>query len=157
MEITHNNDAILADIDMSIIYNINNDGDISDMAINDINYNFMNNTLTNNNNPPHVYYFGTYNTDVDFIPFDNSSHQVHGIQVSVSSFNTSEEDRYCCVCMEETTAENICQLNCQHKFCIECIKQYIGTTRSNCSCPICRSNISTIKVKNNDSRDTFNL
>jgi len=94
------------------------------------------------------------NSNEDFIPFDTSRPQNHGINIGITNFAVSEEDRHCCICMEERQPEEICRLNCQHTFCVECTNQHL---QSNRSCPICRSSVTILTVQNNDARDRINL
>ena len=94
------------------------------------------------------------NSNEDFIPFDNSRTRNHGINISIINFTVSEEDRQCCICMEERQSEEICRLNCQHAFCVECINQHL---QANHSCPICRTSVTTLSVQNNNARDRINL
>ena len=65
------------------------------------------------------------------------------------------DDLHCCICMETKENHNICQLNCQHKFCSECIITHVNRNRSNSVCPLCRTQITTITVQSND--DLYNL
>lgn len=94
------------------------------------------------------------NSNEDFIPFDSLHPQNRGINIDIINFTVSEEDRQCCICMEERQPEEVCRLNCQHTFCVGCINQHL---QSNHSCPICRSSVTTIIVKNNGARDRINL
>ena len=113
-----------------------------------------------------VNYINTFNTnyavnilsniteDDDFIPFDNSHHINHIIHVDINNLSVSEEDRQCCICMEQRQTEDICRLNCQHSFCVQCINQHLQT---NHSCPICRARVTNVSVQNNNARDRINL
>jgi hypothetical protein len=49
------------------------------------------------------------------------------------------EDIECCICMENIKFMG--DLNCGHKFCINCISEWF---EQNSTCPICRSSILTI-------------
>jgi hypothetical protein len=90
----------------------------------------------------------------DFIPFGNSRPQNRTIHIDITNFTVSEEERQCCICMEERLMEEICRLNCQHTFCVQCINRHIQT---NHSCPICRSDVTNLSVQNNGARDSIHL
>jgi hypothetical protein len=94
------------------------------------------------------------NSNEDFIPFDSSPPQNRGININISYFAVSEEDRQCCICMEERHPEEICRLNCQHTFCVECTNQHI---QSKNACPVCRSSVTTLIVQNTNARDRIDL
>lgn len=89
----------------------------------------------------------------DFIPFDNNYRQ-NSIDVNIEIFDTTEEDGQCCICLEEMGTDNICRLNCQHTFCIQCTNQHL---QRNHTCPLCRSDITTVSVQSESSRNRFNL
>ena len=90
--------------------------------------------------------------DEDFIPFETP--QNRRINIDIINFTVSEEDRHCCICMEERHSEDICRLNCQHSFCVQCINQHLQT---NHSCPVCRSDVTNVSVQTNNARDRINL
>ena len=74
--------------------------------------------------------------------------------VDITFFEVSEEDRRCCICMEERLSYEICRLNCRHTFCVHCTNQHLQNYHS---CPMCRSVISTVTVQNNDARDILDI
>jgi hypothetical protein len=90
--------------------------------------------------------------DEYFIRFETPRN--HRINIDIINFTVSEEDRHCCICMEERQSEDICRLNCRHSFCVQCINQHLQT---NHSCPICRSDVTNLSVQNNHIRDRINL
>jgi hypothetical protein len=45
------------------------------------------------------------NSNEDFIPFDSLHPQNRGINIDIINFTVSEEDRQCCICMEERQPE----------------------------------------------------
>jgi hypothetical protein len=92
------------------------------------------------------------NSEEDFIHFENPPN--HRINIDINSFTVSEEDKTCCICMEERETEEFCRLNCQHTFCVQCINQHLHT---NYSCPICRSDITDLSVQNNYIREKINF
>ena len=90
--------------------------------------------------------------DEDFIPFETPRNR--RINIDIINFTVSEEDRHCCICMEERHSEDICRLNCQHSFCVQCINQHLQT---NHSCPVCRSDVTNVSVQTSNARDRINL
>lgn len=91
----------------------------------------------------------------DFIPFEPLPHPPIDIEVEVQQFYVTEEDTNCCVCMETRENQQICQLNCLHKFCSECILTHIRRNRHQTCCPLCRTNITNISVQTQQIRETF--
>jgi hypothetical protein len=57
----------------------------------------------------------------------------------------NEED--CCICYNPMTDADFVQLNCNHQYCKSCIKRWMNV-KTNTSCPMCRTNITTIKTRN---------
>ena len=51
--------------------------------------------------------------------------------------------------------EEISQLNCQHKFCTNCITEHIHRNRSETRCPFCRENITHITFQNDINEEHF--
>jgi hypothetical protein len=86
----------------------------------------------------------------DFIPFNTPN--VTQFDFIVQEFLISEEDKTCCICMEERYEEGICRFNCHHLFCIECTRQHV---KKNNSCPLCRTKIKNIQFQNNELREKF--
>ena len=96
-----------------------------------------------------------YGDNDDFIPFEPLHQPIIHIEVKVQPFQLSEEDKNCCVCMETRETHQICQLNCLHKFCSECIKIHIQRNRQESCCPLCRINITEISVQTEEICETF--
>ena len=98
------------------------------------------------------------NDNDDFIPFNYIPPQqipeTSTIVVTVQEFLVSDEDRNCCICMEQRECQEICRLNCQHLFCVQCINTNLS--RNN-SCPLCREPILNIQTQNNNARSQINL
>lgn len=94
-----------------------------------------------------------HDDDDEFIPFEPEP-AIH-IDVVVQQFPLSQEDRNCCVCMETRENQQICQLNCLHKFCSECTLTHIQRNTQQPCCPLCRTNITNISVQTQEIRDTF--
>jgi hypothetical protein len=92
-----------------------------------------------------------FNINDDFIPFNNNIN----IDIKVLAFYLSKEDKTCCICMELCELNQICQLNCNHKFCCDCTQMYIKINRQRPLCPLCRTNITNISVQNQDIRFKF--
>jgi len=70
----------------------------------------------------------------------------------------SEEQCECCICMDKKEAENICQLNCGHSFCVSCIDTSLKTFRDrnqDVICALCRSEVKRIIFKKQENRDKF--
>jgi len=68
----------------------------------------------------------------------------------------SEEQCECCICMDQKEAENICQLNCRHSFCVSCIDTSLKTFRDrnqDVICALCRTEVKKITFKKEENRD----
>jgi hypothetical protein len=117
------------------------------------NFNDINNESTFNNQT-NINTRNFINNNNDFIPFINSPSRHQNIDVNIAEFTTTDEDRQCCICMEERQSLEICRLNCMHSFCIECINQHLQTNQT---CPICRTQVTSLSVQNNDAMDRVNL
>ena len=76
------------------------------------------------------------------------------VSVSVSVANSFEikNGPQCCICMEDKTPEEFCILNCGHEYCLECMGKHLLI---NCSCPICRSNVNAVSVKNCNAKNVM--
>lgn len=91
----------------------------------------------------------------DFIPFEPQPEPPNHIQIEVQEFPLSEEDRNCCVCMETRENQQICQFNCQHKFCSECTLTHFRRNGQQTFCPLCRTLVTNISVQTEAIRETF--
>jgi len=68
----------------------------------------------------------------------------------------NDNDR-CAICLENILKESICTMNCNHSFCINCIKLYLISLYKNINdnneffpnCPLCRTYISNILINDN--------
>jgi hypothetical protein len=91
----------------------------------------------------------------DFIPFSpviispTINYNLETITIS------SEDDLNCCICMETKENPQICQLNCCHKFCSECVITYISSNRNNPGCPICRTDITCVFIQTEEDLEKF--
>lgn len=93
----------------------------------------------------------THDTD-DFIPFKIP----FDINYAVETINiSSEEELNCCICMETKRNNQICQLDCMHKFCSNCIFHHIDKNRTNSCCPLCRSSIWKITLQTEEDIKKF--
>lgn len=94
-----------------------------------------------------------YELNEDFIPFGNPAgrNRLNNSPVNfiVNEFDLSEEDRTCCVCIDEKNSEQICKLNCCHAFCVECINSCLDR---NSLCPLCRTYITQIRTQTFQAR-----
>ena len=90
------------------------------------------------------------------VPSTNPNENFVNINFVLETIDTStDDDLNCCICMESKENHEICQLNCQHKFCSECIVTLVNRNRNNSECPLCRTQINTITVQTDD--DLYNL
>jgi hypothetical protein len=116
--------------------------------INILNNNLLNYIYNNNNNNNNI----AQETD-DYIPFESER---FGIDLVAEEFPVSEEELYCCVCMETSALQtDICKLNCDHKYCNNCMVQHINAHKNNSLCPLCRVKITIVTVKTNETIDLF--
>jgi hypothetical protein len=53
----------------------------------------------------------------------------------------------CSICLDEKKIISQNTTNCQHSFCHECICRHIDTSKNGSSCPLCRTQITSIEVK----------
>ena len=66
---------------------------------------------------------------------------------------------FCSICFDSLEKNNICTMNCQHCFCINCVKLYLTSLYKNYenkneyypNCPLCRTYISFIKIDDEQS------
>jgi hypothetical protein len=145
--------------DLNIINNINrNDiNDINDITLLNNIQNIRNNhfdqqfALANQALINGVIQFDTH----DFIPFEPQHIQYAVIETEVREINVSQEERDCPICFETRETAEISQLNCQHKFCTNCITEHIHRNRSETRCPFCRENITHITFQNNINEEHF--
>jgi len=85
------------------------------------------------------------------VPSTNPNENFVNINFVLETIDTStDDDLNCCICMESKENHEICQLNCQHKFCSECIVTLVNRNRNNSECPLCRTQIDTITVQTDD-------
>jgi hypothetical protein len=73
-----------------------------------------------------------------------------------ADFQFNEEQCECCICIEQKEAENICQFNCGHTFCVICIDTSLKTFRDrnqDVICSLCRAKVKKITFKKQENRD----
>lgn len=87
-----------------------------------------------------------YNYDTDSVKLDVRSQ----INFICNEFELSEEEKNCCICMTDRNNEQICSLNCRHKFCVECIDILLKTKHT---CPLCRTTITQIQTQTIEARE----
>jgi len=90
-----------------------------------------------------------YNDLEPSIPFVDHSAEV----VVVADMEISEEEKDCCVCMEDRVKTDICRISCDHTFCSGCVKNVMCRQKK---CPLCRAKISKICVQTEENRVKFN-
>jgi hypothetical protein len=68
----------------------------------------------------------------------------------------SEELCDCAICYEEELQmKNFVTLNCQHKFCKDCLKNSLKSVQQVPTCALCRAEITKIIVHNDNIKDEF--
>ena len=75
------------------------------------------------------------------IPFVDHSAEVE--VVVVANMEISEEEKDCCVCMEDRVKTDICRISCDHTFCSGCVKNVMCRQKI---CPLCRNSLNDIIV-----------
>ena len=70
--------------------------------------------------------------------------------------NKSEEICDCAICYEEELqVKNFVTLNCQHKFCKDCLKNCLKSLQRVPTCALCRAEITNIIVHHDNIKDEF--
>jgi hypothetical protein len=77
---------------------------------------------------------------------DSSTIKKHNINIILKKIEIFEEDKNCCICMEDREKEDICCLNCNHLICGICTK-HILKKFDTISCPLCRTSIANITTQ----------
>lgn len=99
----------------------------------------------------------------EFIPFEpqnespneSPNESSNYIVIEAQEFPITEEDCDCCICMDTRENDQICQFNCLHKFCVECILTHYRRNRQQTLCPLCRIPVTNIYLRTEDIRQTF--
>jgi hypothetical protein len=132
-----------------IVYPTNNP--ISNSIINPISNSIINPISNSINYDSLIYY-----------PFDNSSLLLESVRSIPSELVLNEDIQFneeqcgCCICMDQKEAENICQLNCQHTFCVTCIDTSLKTFKDknkDVICALCRTDVTKITFKKQENKD----
>jgi hypothetical protein len=77
--------------------------------------------------------------------------------VEVLDENKSEEICDCAICYEENLlVKKFVTLNCQHKFCKDCLKNSLKSVQQVPTCALCRAEITTMLVYDESIKDEFN-
>jgi hypothetical protein len=89
--------------------------------------------------------------------------------VKNGSFDLRGAGAYCCICQDEITQSSDCVMtNCRHIFHSKCFNEFVKNILKGCiqhivnneqfepkilSCPLCRSEVTSLKINNNDDDD----
>jgi hypothetical protein len=68
-------------------------------------------------------------------------HENLGIKTEFKEIHISEEEKDCVICFEKKEKTDISQINCGHKFCVDCVIHHIHVNKKKSCCPLCRANI----------------
>jgi len=90
----------------------------------------------------------------DFIPFQLVITQSF-VESEVNQLQVTEEERECIICYETREYHDIAQINCGHKFCGNCLIEFIRVNRIEPHCPLCRNDIIHISFQTHQHNDTF--
>ncbi len=58
----------------------------------------------------------------------------------------SGETLDCPICLNSHTIDNVFTTNCNHSFCLDCMKQHLKTD-TQCKCPMCRTKVHALDLK----------
>jgi hypothetical protein len=83
-----------------------------------------------------------YNDVAPTIPFIHEQL----IIISCEQVEISDEEQNCCICMEAREKNDICSLNCQHKFCWVCVEKCVKRPDPY-NCSLCRETVTKITVQ----------
>lgn len=88
---------------------------------------------------------------------DNISIHINNIFKMEKEIEKEKENKVydCCLCMEEKVVNDMCQLNCEHLFCIKCIKCHLKQNVNTSLCPLCRQTIHKIEIQNETAKAEF--
>lgn len=84
-----------------------------------------------------------YNDVTPTIPFL----QEKLITIYCEELEISDEDQNCCICMEKREKNDICELNCKHKFCGFCVEKCVKRPDTY-NCSLCREHVVKIVSQN---------
>jgi hypothetical protein len=89
-----------------------------------------------------------YNDVAPTIPFI----QEQSIIVSCEQLEISYEEQNCCICMETREKNDICSLNCHHKFCGVCVEKCVKRPDPY-NCSLCRETVTKITVQTIENKE----
>jgi hypothetical protein len=121
-----------------------------------ISNNYINNSIINTDIYDDIY------DDISYHPFSHSLSLFTSLRsvpselVLNQDIQFSEEQCECCICMDQNEAENICQLNCGHTFCVTCIDTSLKTFKDrnkDVICALCRTEVTKITFKKQENKD----
>lgn len=74
------------------------------------------------------------------------------------NMEVTTEQLNCCICMEDRVQSDICRFSCGHTFCGNCCSSSLQS-KIRCNeimrCPLCRAEVTSVHVQNNENRDKF--
>jgi len=106
-------------------------------------YNYMNNIHNYAN-----HYINNYINIEPTIRFEETKNIIVICQI----LEISDEEQNCCICMEMREKNEICSLNCNHKFCEICVENCVKRDgKYNCS--LCRESVTIITTQKNDFQE----
>jgi hypothetical protein len=130
----------------NFIYNFDEEGEISIQR----RANQENNTLTLDNNR----YMNVYSSIYTF-EYEESERKEEIIETEIEILNNVEKaiQKECSICMDKKSKALFVKLNCKHEFCGDCSYNslnYNKLNKMNNTCALCRTQIETIIVRDND-------
>ena len=79
------------------------------------------------------------------------------LTVETNEEENLDENCQCSICWDNKEKRQFAKLECNHEFCKDCMKRTIETrsieTRTNLCCALCRSEITTIRLRTQEVRD----
>jgi len=74
------------------------------------------------------------------------------LTVETNEEENLDENCQCSICWDNKEKRQFAKLECNHEFCKDCMKRTIET-RTNLCCALCRSEITTIRLRTQEARD----
>jgi hypothetical protein len=86
------------------------------------------------------------------LSFQRIANQTNKVIVNTTLLEESQmnETLDCPICLNSHTIDNVFITNCNHSFCLECMKQHLKTDVE-CKCPMCRTKVTTLDLKQRSS------
>jgi hypothetical protein len=91
----------------------------------------------------------------DIEPTIRFDEKQQNIIVICEEFEISDEELDCCICMETKDKNEICSLNCKHKFCGECVETCVKKPGIY-TCSLCREDVTIITAQKNQIKEKIN-